>query len=295
MRRMAVVFVSMVSMAIIITLVGLSSWSLAAPPESTGAVVETTYQGQAVSRVMENPSIELELAKTVGLDPLQCATTSEITVAPGTSVTYCYNVTNKGSSALNRHNLVDSHMGIILDGYHYNLAPEASVFVTQTAVITETTTNWATWSGYNVGWTEFIEATDSATVTVVDVPSIAFTKTVGLDPAVCASADEITVGPNTPVTYCYEVTNTGVTTFGLHDLVDSELGVILDGFSFGLMPEASVFVTQTAVITETTVNMATWTAYNAGPTDVANDTDSATVTVVLPDLYTFYLPLILRR
>ncbi len=68
----------------------------------------------------------------------------------------------------------------------------------------------------------------------------------------------------------------------LHDLVDSELGALLDDFSYALAPGASAFLTQSAVINVTTVNTATWTAYNAGPTDTATATASATVTVLLP-------------
>jgi hypothetical protein len=38
-------------------------------------------------------------------------------------------------------------------------------------------------------------------------------------------------------------------------------------------------LTETVAISATTVNTATWTAYNAGPTDVVTATDSATVTI----------------
>jgi hypothetical protein len=275
MRR---VMIAVAVMVIVIAGVGLHSLVGSVQAEPTAG-----NPGSAQTSI-ENAAEELELVKTVGLDPAVCATTSEITVASDTMVTYCYEVTNKGDSAVTRHDLVDSHLGTILSNYRYTLEPEASVFITQTAVITQTTVNTATWTAYNPGWTGVIQATDSATVTVDDTTLIAFTKTVGLDPAVCAGTDEITVGPNTPVTYCYEVTNTGGTTLGLHDLVDSELGVILDGFTFALAPQASVFLTQTAVITQTTVNTATWTAYNAGPEDLVEETDSATVTVVPPSI-----------
>ena len=49
------------------------------------------------------------------------------------------------------------------------------------------------------------------------------TKTVGLDPSVCAATDEITVTKGTKVTYCYQVENTGNITLTLHDLTDSAL------------------------------------------------------------------------
>ena len=87
----------------------------------------------------------------------------------------------------------------------------------------------------------------------------------------------VAVAPGTDVYYCYEVTNTGTITLGLHDLADDQLGTILSGFPFTLTPGASVWLTQTATITQPTTNTATWTAYNAGPTDVVSATASATV------------------
>jgi uncharacterized repeat protein (TIGR01451 family) len=114
------------------------------------------------------------------------------------------------------------------------------------------------------------------------VAEIALTKTVGTDSSVCATTDEITVVGGTAVTYCFEVENTGDLTLNLHDLDDSELGSILSGLSYALDPGASVFITETVVITATTINTATWTAYNAGPADVATASDTATVTVVVP-------------
>lgn len=110
--------------------------------------------------------------------------------------------------------------------------------------------------------------------------TIELTKTVGTDPAICAPTDVITVTAGTDVTYCYEVTNTGIVTLTQHDLVDSELGTLLDDFPFSLSPGASVFLTQTANLTTTTVNTAIWTAVN--PSDFAFDADSATVNVPLP-------------
>ena len=118
----------------------------------------------------------------------------------------------------------------------------------------------------------------------VDIPLIELAKTVGLEPDVCADTDEIVVPAGSEVTYCYEVTNTGSLTLELHDLVDDQLGVILDGFGFSLEPGASVYLTQTVLINEDTVNTATWTAYNPGPSDVATATDSATVYMLFRDL-----------
>ncbi len=227
------------------------------------------------------PSIAL--SKTVGLDPNECATTDEIDVAPGTDVTYCYQVTNTGEMTLNSHDLEDDQLGTVLSDFSYSLDVDASVFVTQTASITQSIANTATWTAYNSGPTNVVSATDTAMVTVV-APAITLSKTVGLDPDGCATSTALSVAPGTEVTYCFEVTNTGLTTFGLHDLSDSQLGQILSGTNVVLSPSASVFVTATAAITTTTVNTATWTAYNEGPSDMTSAVAMATVEVVPPSI-----------
>jgi hypothetical protein len=120
-------------------------------------------------------------------------------------------------------------------------------------------------------------------------PSIVMTKTVGLDPNSCAATSSISVpagGGGTTVGYCYTVMNTGAITVSTHDLVDSELGTIFTGLNYDLGPGASVDTVTagqivSAVITQTTTNVATWTAY----VDTAVFTTSvsaATVTVNAP-------------
>lgn len=117
------------------------------------------------------------------------------------------------------------------------------------------------------------------TAPAVLTPSITLTKTVGLDPNECAKTASLTLTETMDVTYCYEVLNTGDVTLTHHSLEDSALGNILDDLAYDLSPEASAFVTQTVSITQTTVNTATWTAYNPGPTDTVSATAAATVTV----------------
>lgn len=128
--------------------------------------------------------------------------------------------------------------------------------------------------------------------------SISLDKTVGTDPSVCATEDEITVFAGRRVYYCYTVTNSTSMTLNFHDLDDSELGTLLTGFNFPLVPQASVFITDTAQIFVTTVNTATWTACNDNPQspeagfdcgsmfaiDIFSDTDTATVNILGPNL-----------
>ena len=87
------------------------------------------------------------LAKTVGTVPGVCAATNAVTVSTGTDVYYCFQATNTGTVTFELHDLVDDHLGTILNNFPYTLAPGASspeVIVPDTA--TATVTNTATWT-----------------------------------------------------------------------------------------------------------------------------------------------------
>jgi PKD repeat protein len=117
-------------------------------------------------------------------------------------------------------------------------------------------------------------------------PAIEFNKTVGLDPSVCATESQLTIpsGGGT-VYYCYNIEITGDVTMTLHTVVDDKLGIVLGpSFPFTLTPGALAFFTITTNITQTTVNSATWRAFNPGPTDVVTGSDTALVKVEGPIL-----------
>ncbi|GAB4580555.1 MAG: hypothetical protein Fur0022_32970 [Anaerolineales bacterium] len=210
------------------------------------------------------PIPEISLAKTVGTDPGTCATTDTIAVAPGTDVTYCYEITNTGPITLTQHTLVDSELGTLLNNFPYSLSPGASAFLTTTVNITSTTVNSATWTAFNPGPINIATATDVATVTVTTPPSIVLTKTVGTTPGLCATTDVITVTYGTNVTYCYTVENTGGTTLNMHTLTDSALGPLFSNLSYPLGPGEVVSYTTSTPLYVTTVNTATWEAFNPG-------------------------------
>jgi hypothetical protein len=119
---------------------------------------------------------------------------------------------------------------------------------------------------------------------VVLPPAIVLTKTVGLTAGVCASTDTINIpagGGGTDVYYCYTVANTGDVTLNLHDLVDDQLGTLLTGYNSPLAPGGTLDTVTagfefSATITQTTVNSATWTAFNDSQT-TASASDTATV------------------
>ena len=156
-----------------------------------------------VNLTVDCPAPAITLAKTVGTVPGVCATTDVITVASGTTVYYCYEVTNTGNVTLNLHNLTDSALGTIFTGLNYALTPGSSVNTVAAglsipAVITATTTNTATWTAYNAGPVNQVSATDTATVNVLPPPDVSGTKTV---------SGTFTQGST--VTYTVVLTNTG--------------------------------------------------------------------------------------
>jgi LPXTG-motif cell wall-anchored protein len=82
------------------------------------------------------------------------------------------------------------------------------------------------------------------------------------------------------------VRNSGDVTLTLHDLDDDQLGSLLSGYPYGLGPGESIDTvtageTFSATVMTDTVNVATWTAYNQGPTDVVSATSTALVTVTV--------------
>lgn len=240
--------------------------------------------------VVTEPNIRLD--KTVGTDAHSCATTQVITVTAGTEVTYCYTITNTGLFSMTTHDLVDNELGVILSGSSYNLEPFAATFITQSAFITSTTINTATWTAYTSGG-DPATASDSATVVATEgVANIALNKTVGVDAEVCATTQTITITVGTAVTYCYTVTNTGQATLTLHSLVDSQFGDLLHNYSLSLAPAASTFLTVTAVITTSVTNTATWSSHSIGG-QLVTATDTAVVTAI--PVYSLYLPIVQRK
>lgn len=170
--------------------------------------------------------------------------------------------------------------GLAVDGSHAYLVTDepGDIYVFDFETLTYTTPITNPWTSAELfagaGWIP------SEPIT----PSISLTKTVGLEPDDCATETDLAVSTETlpvEVVYCYTVKNTGELTLTLHDLQDSALGSLEEGLEYELTPGASVSITQTASLTQSTVNTATWTAYNVGPTDIATATASAEVLITL--------------
>ncbi len=124
-------------------------------------------------------------------------------------------------------------------------------------------------------------------------PAVQLNKTVGTDPAACAVTDSITLPPEGgEATYCYEITNTGNVTLTSHTLTDDKLGMILNNFPYALSPGASAFITETAVIAQTTLNTATWTVTLPGASIPTSASSSDTALVIVTT--NIYLPAVMK-
>jgi subtilisin-like proprotein convertase family protein len=103
------------------------------------------------------------------------------------------------------------------------------------------------------------------------------------DPLPATLNNVLNVAPGTGVCYFYYGENTGDVTLNLHDLQDDLQGVLLNGLPYALAPAASAYLaTGPVVINSNTTSNATWTGYNAGPTDVAVGNAAAAV-YIIPD------------
>jgi hypothetical protein len=91
-------------------------------------------------------------------------------------------------------------------------------------------------------------------------PGLALIETVGTDPSSCAPTREITLPTTTTVTYCYRAINTGSITLTTHSLTDTVAGNLFTNNTITLAPGASTFVTRSATLHTTTLNVATWSA-----------------------------------
>jgi hypothetical protein len=258
--------------------------------DRNGNLIATKYVGEARFISYARPP-HIQLRTTVGLTSA-CADTEMIAVPPTTTVTYCYQISNNSGLTLTTHDLVDSHQGSVFTGLAFSIPTGGTAFYTTTVTLTETTVSSAEWTAYNPGPTDVFTATSKATVKVVP-PSISLKVTVN-DGDGCGNAKHILVREGTAVTYCFTVFNTGLTTLSRHELVDTYFGAMIPSgqpVEQDLAPNASVLFIHTAVITETVINTATWTAYNPGPTDVATANDSARVSIIVQDIF---LPIIAK-
>ena len=162
-------------------------------------------------------------------------------VVPGTAVSYLYNVTNTGETALTGA-IYDYQFGPV--GSFVNLQPGGWVGFNVSHVLTHSTYNVAVAFGVDQ-YGSNVTSTDSAYVRVRNpCARISLTKT--------PSANKVPVGSS--VSYLYNVTNTGETEL-TGAIYDDDFGLV--GNFVDLQPGGWVGFNVTHVLTHSTYNTAT--------------------------------------
>ena len=141
------------------------------------------------------PEGRIVLVKTVGTDADECASEREIVVPRGTTVYYCYTVTNETELTLSVHSLVDDVLGTIFADLDYDLAPGASVDTVAaglevSATIEETTINGAVWTAEALvpGAAPVVFEADAGAVVTVSEPGTTPTSGPATAPTTAAAA-----------------------------------------------------------------------------------------------------------
>ena len=185
----------------------------------------------------------VSVAKTVyrGHDAGAGCTGGELVQARnGADVTYCFEVTNDGDTALSPVTIADADLAIteadmsVLSGDLSSLAPGGSATLYFESTVDGDLTNTATVTGTPVdgGGTPLagvdpVTGDDTAQVDEVG-PAVSVAKTVyaGHDAgASCAGAELVTGANGADLTYCFGVTNTGDTALSPVTLADADLGI----------------------------------------------------------------------
>jgi uncharacterized repeat protein (TIGR01451 family) len=273
--RLGCIGVSVVTGLLLLTLLQSSlAWASGTPgPAATGARAGRWLLPASPTA----PNILI--TKTVGTASGVCATATSLAVPAGSTVTYCYKIQNNGTVTLTNHTLVDDRLGTLLNNFPFILSPGVTAFLTESAAITQSTLNTAVWTAVNPDL--LVTVTDSAQASVTAIPlSVVLSKTVGLDSSVCASSTGLSLPPGGGlVYYCYTIKNTGPVTMTQHDLVDDQVGLLLNNFPYNLAPGASAFLTEGVTITATTINVATWTVRSLYTVLSTASTDSVRVSI----------------
>ncbi len=223
----------------------------------------------------------IDLAKTLNTSPGVCPGSPSLSVVPGTLVNYCFELQNTGTTTLTSQTLSDDHLGLLLSNAPITIPPGQTHVISQTAVVTQPVTNIATWTATDI-FSNTLQTGDSASAGIQGV-SLDLVKTVSDTPGVCDITQNIAVPPGSAVTYCYDIQNTGQITLSSHTLVDSALGLLLNGAAIDVPPGQSYVFSTTVVVNSSVTNLATWTALDTFG-NAAVGSDSATVTVVVPDI-----------
>jgi uncharacterized repeat protein (TIGR01451 family) len=236
----------------------------------TGSIVVSPPDDAAIDVV--SPS--LSIAKTVSTGGA-CPGSELVTVLAGTSVTYCYAVTNTGDTAISGVTVSDNGATISVG----DLAAGQTGNGSNAVVINQSESTTAVASGTTTATgTPVDSAPDGAAVQVVS-PALSIQKTVST--GACPGVELVDVLSGAQVTYCYTVTNTGDTAVSGVVVIDAGVTVTIGDLAPGQSGSGSGVVTVTS--STNTPAVASGTTVATG-TPVSSPPDGAAVVVVNPSL-----------
>lgn len=259
--------------------------SLITPHESSFANIApnqiATPLPPELKQLTQGPVVaQLLLQETVGVEPT-CAISNQVSVLAGSNITFCYRITNTGTTTFSTHSLTDNVLGVIHNSMALTLLPNQTHMITRTVVATQSLNTSALWEASGAGGNA--TAQSGNVVVSVQSPQITFAHTVGLpDDGACPSQSSITVTLETTIVHCFKVTNTGSITLTNHQITDTILGTLESNLQISLSPGQSTFVTRNETPTTSKVYNSRWSAGNNIVTTTA--TSSLAVNIIQADI-----------
>lgn len=247
-------------------LIGFATlWFAFGPPAATPLQAANIFHLAAAPPVIASETVTTptELRVTVGTDPDICPTTNTITVSMGTLVHYCYLLKNNSEFTLTSHSLLDDHNEKLLSNAELTITPSSGMTPAQeipgTAEVLNPISTIFTWIATSTNGLTF---SASSQIHII-VPALAFSATASTTPATCGAQDTIDVKAGTQVYYCYHIRNSGALALTIPQ-IDASAGVLLGAHPpFALAPGASMNLTATAHISETSEHVISLTGYTA--------------------------------
>jgi uncharacterized repeat protein (TIGR01451 family) len=194
---------------------------------------------EATSFVIFKASVAVANTVLLGLDGTKCSTSQEIVAGKfGSNVTYCFKVTNNGLAHLINVKLVNDDIGGYIGKVNKTLAPGESATVFTSGKILAAGINNVVVTA-QPAFPNGVEISDASAVTATDpseVQLVAFLPKITVDNRVyigndgkgakcntTAAVESVSDIFNTPVTYCFIVTNNGDTWLNGITLQDAAL------------------------------------------------------------------------
>jgi uncharacterized repeat protein (TIGR01451 family) len=238
---------------------------------ATSTPVSSAPDGASV--VVVNPALSIE--KTVSTTGT-CPGAESVTVLSGSSVTYCYAVTNTGDTAVRGVIVGDAGASASVGDLEPGQTGKGSAVVTVSASVDTS----AAASGTVVAThTPVSSGGDGASVVVVN-PALSIAKTASTD-GTCPGSELVTVLANTHVTYCYAVTNSGDTAIRGVVVNDGAAVVSIGDLAAGASGSGTSGV---QALADTNTGAAATGTTTATGTSVASPPDGAGIDVVSPAL-----------